>query len=132
MSRLLLLFLAWIAGVVAYMAALRGLHGEVISAGDLYPVLIWSFLAWCAVSPCALLPMFRWLQHLGGRYTHPASLAIVGLAASALPAALVLGVWGGLSLEGMFSPEAVLFYAMFGVSGVILGLGYARLQQRAA
>src|SRR5882672_6350675 len=101
MNRLLLVTLAWMAGVAAYMAALRGFHGEVISSGDLYPVLIWSFLVWCAVSVCALLPTFRWLKQRGGWYTHPASLAIVGLATSALPTALVLGVWGGLSLEGM-------------------------------
>ena len=132
MSRLFLIVLAWMAGVAAHVAALRGLHGEVISSGNLYPVLIWSFLAWCIVSLIALLPIFRWLQRRGGWYAHPASLALVGLATCALPTALVLGVWGGLTVEDMLSPEAVLFYVLFGVSGVILGLGYARLQQRAA
>jgi uncharacterized membrane protein YuzA (DUF378 family) len=41
-------------------------------------------------------------------------------------------MWGGLDLEGMLSPEARLFYVLFGVAGVILSLGHARLQERAA
>lgn len=131
MTRLLLVVFAWMAGVAAYMAALRVFHGEVISSGDLYPVLIWSFLVWCVVS-LALLPLFRWLQHRGGWYKHPASLAAVALATCVLPTALLFGVWGGLTVEGMLSPEAVLFDALFGVSGVTLGLGCARLHQRAA
>jgi hypothetical protein len=40
-----------------------------------------------------------------------------------MPAALMLGVWGGLSLEALLSPEAILFYVFFGVSGAVLGLG---------
>jgi hypothetical protein len=62
MVRLLLVILSWTAGIAAYAAALGGFYGEDLSGGDLYAVLFWSLLAWCAVSLGVLLPSFRWLS----------------------------------------------------------------------
>ena len=132
MTSLLLVVVSWAAGMMAYLAALRAFYGQDISSGDLAPTFFWSLLAWCIVSFVALLPVFRWLQRRGGWSMRPATLGLAGLAACFLPTALVLGVWGGLTLGDLVSPEAILFEVLFGVSGVILGVGYAALRKRAA
>ena len=53
---------------------------------------------------------------IGQSYYSRWLLALLGVA----PTAMIIFFWGG-GLVGLISPEASLFYILFGVVGVILG-----------
>jgi len=121
-------FVAWAAGLLAYLGALALLYGQWISRGDLGAVVVWSLVAF---GPCywlIYLPVLRavqrWLPHPRSARVFPAIAVLLGL----LPTALIARVLGG-SLRALLTPEALLFYVLFTVVGLVVGIGFTRMDR---
>lgn len=115
--------LAWAIGVSAYLGGLYGIWSQTIG-GDLDAVLFWSFLAFVITVPTVYVPILfglrRWLRGYRPMIVYPIVAMLVGI----IPTTIVVSVWGGGS-RGLVSPEAGLFFIMFVVAGVVLGVGFA-------
>ncbi|RYD74281.1 MAG: hypothetical protein EOP84_20160 [Verrucomicrobiaceae bacterium] len=131
-SKLILLaIVAWAAGLLAYVVSLAAFYRQSISHGDFVAVVVWSaigfFLAFVAVYLPALLGLRRLLGGVRPAWPFPLASILLGVA----PTAFVLLYWGG-GLRSLFSSEASLFYSMFSVIGILLGLGYVRIHRQMA
>ena len=116
----------WIAGLIAYVAALALLYRQGISGGDLRSVAITSLLAsalcfWLVYVPI-LRAVRRWLRP--AVWAFPLTAMLLGL----VPTALVARFWGG-SLRAMMTPEALLFYILFAVVGLVVGWGFTFVER---
>ena len=127
----LLCVVAWIAGILAYIGALAALYRQSISSADFIAVLIWSAVGFVLAFLIIYLPaLFSLRRVLGGvrpAWPFPLLAALLGIA----PTAFVLFYWGG-DLRSLISHEASLFYVMFSVVGIIIGLGYVRIHHQVA
>ena len=113
----------WLAGLVAYLAALSLLYGEWISSGDFWPVVINSLVAfglcyWLLYLP-VLRAMRRRLPEARWFWVFPVTAMLLGI----VPTALLARFWGG-SLRALLTPEALLFYILFAAVGLVVGLGF--------
>ena len=105
---------SWAAGLVAYMAALRGFWGQGISSGDLRAVMFWSALAATLAIAAAYAPTMFALRNrlhhrpVAGWVVFP----IVGMALGVLPVLFIVGLWSNSTGRALFSPEAALFYCI--------------------
>lgn len=116
--------LGWVAGVIAYLVALRIVYGQSISRGDFVGVLVWSATV---LGPCILLvhlpALFSTRRLLKGN--RPAWVfSIVAALVGIVPTFLVLARWGG-GVRSLWSPEAGLFLCLFAVTGLVIGAGFA-------
>jgi hypothetical protein len=120
---------AWLAGLVAYLGALTILYRQWISGADLRSVAVSSLVAfglcyWLLYLP-VLRALRRWLPHPQWAPVFPVVAMLVGI----LPTGLVARFWGG-SLTALLTPEAGLFYILFGVVGLVIGFGFTRLETK--
>ncbi len=116
----------WLAGVLAYLGALVILYRQWISGGDLQSVVLSSLVAFAVCYWLLYLPVLRavrrWFPDPQWAWVFPFVAILLGL----LPTALVARFWGG-SLRALLTPEALLFLILFGVVGLVIGLGFTRL-----
>ena len=116
----------WLAGLLAYLAALAILYRQGISGGDLRSVALTSLVGFGLCYWLLYLPVLRAvrrsLPHPQRAWVFPLVAMLLGI----LPTALVARFWGG-SLRALRTPEAGLFYVLFGVVGLVIGLGFTRL-----
>lgn len=123
--KVIIIFLAsWMVGLAAYIGSLALCFGQSISSGDLTAVLFWSLLAFAVSFLVLYLPaLFAMRQLLRGvrpLWPFPLLAVLLGVA----PTVLILVILGG-GVRSLASPEASLFYSMFGAVGVVVGFGYA-------
>jgi hypothetical protein len=119
----------WLAGLIAYHAALALLYGQSISRGDFWPVVINSLVAFGLCYWLLYLPILRavrrWLPEPRSVWVFPVTGMLLGI----LPTALLARFWGG-SLQALLTPEALLFYILFAVVGLVVGICFTRLDSR--
>jgi hypothetical protein len=116
---------AWLAGLLAYLAALAVLYGERISPGDLRAVVFYSIIAFAMCYWLVYLPVLRVLQRLlPGRSDWP--FPLVAILLGTVPTTLIAFFLGG-SLRALLTPEAILFFVLFGVVGLVIGVGFVRI-----
>lgn len=119
----------WLAGLLAYLAALGLLYGEWISSGDLWSVVTTSLIAFGLCYWLLYLPVLRvlrrWLPGPRWVWVFPVVAMLLGI----LPTALIARFHGG-SLRALLTPEALLFYILFAVVGLVVGIGFTRLASR--
>ena len=116
----------WLAGLVAYLAALALLYGEWISSGDLWSVVVSSLVAFGLCYWLLYLPVLRAVRHWLSRPRWVWVFPLIAMLLGILPTALVARYWGG-SLRAVLTPEALLFYILFAVVGLVVGFGFTRL-----
>jgi hypothetical protein len=131
--RYILLFPAvWLAGMVAYYIALFVFYGE--TPTDVAAVLFSSFLALLVCIPVLYLPVLFGLRRLLGGWKPLIAFPITSILLGIGPTAFVFLWWGSGDLSTLSSPEAIntalspeaaLFYVLFAVVGLVLGLGIA-------
>jgi len=130
MRYVMLIPLAWVAGIGAYFLALLVFYGETTGQGDLFAVLYWSFLAFAVCVPAVYLPCLFGLRWLLGGWRPFIAFPLAASALGVIPAALIVLLWGGL--RDLLSSEAVVFYCLFTAVGVVLGSGVAWHRPKAA
>lgn len=132
MRYILIIPIAWLAGVVTYYLALFVFFGE--APTDVAVVLFSSFLALLVCIPVLYLPVLFGLHRLLSGWKPLIAFPIIAILLGIGPTAFVFLWWGGGELITLFSreaiysafsPEAALFYLLFAVVGVVLGLGVA-------
>ncbi|HEY9420355.1 MAG TPA: hypothetical protein VIW92_02990 [Thermoanaerobaculia bacterium] len=131
MRLLLATSLAWLCGVAAYCAALALFWGQTMSGGDAIVVLLWSAIAMAIVVPVVYWPTLTTLAHLLKGYRPFLAFPLAAVALGIVPTAFILLMLGGRPRD-LASPEASLFYCMFGVVGIVLGLAFAFRRSAAA
>jgi hypothetical protein len=141
LGRIIIAVVAWIAGLVAYLAALRIGWDQSISSGDLVAVVQSSLIAWAITYAFVYVPV---LQRVGRSLAPVLRFCVLPLVALplglvavtlvllclAVPAGLLGFGWSSLSPSFFLSPEASLFYWFFAGSGVVAAIGIACLQSR--
>jgi hypothetical protein len=140
----LLGLIAWVSGVIAYTAALALVWNEGSAVAEVLGLAISSLMVFAAVYAFIYLPVLLWLRRRLAGSLHvwllplaSLPLSIVGVAfvwlSVSVPAAL-LGFEVSLSSAPAFfiSPEASLYYWLFGVAGVVIAVGIAILHSREA
>ena len=125
---LVIVVVAWVAGLVAYLAAGGLLYGQRISPGDLHAASLFSAAA-VVLSCVVYLPALSLLRRLLRDTECSWPFAAVAASLAPRPVMLVFSAVGSPSWRAMRSPEAMLFYVFFGVFGLVLGTGYARLHR---
>ena len=127
----LLGIVAWAAGLLAYLGSLAAFYRQPISRTDFVAVGVWSADGFLLAFIALYLPAFDGLRRLlgGVRPAWPFPLAAIVLGVA--PTAFVLLYWGG-GLHSLVSSEASLFYAMFSVAGLLLGVGYVHIHRHVA
>jgi hypothetical protein len=131
MKMLLVFVTSWLAGILAYLGALGLFYHQTISRGDFSAVALWSLAAFAVAFFVVYLPALFALRVVL-RGVHPAWLfPLVATLLGVFPTAAILFYWGG-TLRSLWSPEASLFYAMFSLVGIVVGLGYVRIHRRGA
>jgi hypothetical protein len=113
---IIVLVVSWGAGLAAYLGSLALLYRQSIS--------FWSILAFAVVFSVLYLPalisMIRWLRGVRPMWPFPLLAVLVGVASTA---AISL-VFSGGDVRSLASPEASLFFSMFGAVGIVVGCGY--------
>lgn len=130
MRLLLAIPIAWICGVAAYLAALALIWGQTMSGGDAAAVLFWSAIATALVVPVVYWPALMALAGLLNGYRPFWAFPVAAVGLGVVPTAFVLLMFGGRPRD-LASPEAALFYCMFGVVGIVLGSTFALRRERA-
>ena len=122
---------AWAAGLLAYIGSLGLFWRQPISRGDFVAVVMSSAVGFLIAFLLVYLPVLFGLRRLlnGVRPAWPFPLVAVLLGVA--PTGFVLFYWGG-DLRSLLTPEASLFYAMFTVVGLLVGLGYVRIHRQVA
>ena len=117
----------WLAGLVAYIGALGILYGEwMISSGDFWSVVFSSLIAFWLCYWILYLPILRLARRVAPRAWAPWTYPVIGVLLGVLPTAAIARFWSG-SFRGLFTPEALLFLILFTAVGLVVGVGFARL-----
>ena len=133
MRTVILLITSWAAGLAAYAGALKGLRGEVLSIDNWTIVGSITLVAWLFASVLVTLPVLRRLPLRPSGHSGAALFATAGATLAIVPVWLTLAVWAGWHPRYLLSQEAGLLGVLYGTSGLVLGLSYARMpSQRAA
>jgi len=124
--------LSWLAGLVAYLAALRGFWRQRISPGDLRAVIFWSALVAAVAITIGYVPaMFALRDRLSSdRIAGWLLFPLLGIALGVLPVVFIVGVLSKNIGSALVSPEAGLFYCMFGAFGAVFGGGFVLVYGR--
>jgi hypothetical protein len=121
---LIIFVVSWLGGLAAYLGSLALFYRQSISSGDLTAVLFSSLLAFAVAFFVLYLPalfaMRRWLRGVRPLWPFPFLAVLLGV----VPTAVILFLSGG-GVRSLASPEASLFYSMFGAVGIVVGFGYA-------
>ena len=117
----------WIAGIVAYVGALALLYGEWLSRGDAGAVLLSSLIAFALCYGLLYLPVLRLVRRGLGSKAPAWVFALVACAIGLVPTALIARFYSG-SWKGLATPEAGLFFILFAVVGLVVGLGFPFLR----
>lgn len=129
MKLLIVCIFSWLAGLLAYLGALAVFYRQSISSGDLVGIVVYSGAGVALSSIAVHLPVLMGMQRLLGgvrpAWPFPLVSALLGVA----PAVFVIFCFGG-NLGSLASAEASLFYVMFSAAGLVLGLGYVRIQRQ--
>ena len=123
------LFLAsWVIGLIAYVVSCALIYQQMVplASGDFRAVALCSALAFGVAFYLAYLPALLALRSIlhGVHPTWPFPLLAILL--GVLPTAMILFFWGGI-VRALLSPEATLFFAMFSIAGLTVGVGFARI-----
>ena len=137
-SRIIILCaVAWFFGLVAYVAACRFFYHQGIAFGELLGVAQLSLVASACAFAIVYIPAMLLLRRLLRGSRHVWLYPLVSIPLTVIPPAFVLVLVGGSAallsgrlpdralLDFFVSPEASLFYCMFGVAGLIIGFGFA-------
>tara|TARA_Y100000589_G_C26976327_1_gene556676 strand:+ start:375 stop:854 length:480 start_codon:yes stop_codon:yes gene_type:complete len=118
-------FIAWALGMGNYALMAWLVYDQpVVFEHDFYSACIWSAIALALTVVLFYLPAMVLLRHVLNGYKPLRMFLYLGIAIGILPVAMIVLYWSH-SLREMFSHEAFLFYCMFGVVGLIMGLGFA-------
>jgi hypothetical protein len=121
--------IGWLAGLVAYLAALGLLYGEWIGSGDFWYVALTSLVVFAVCFWLVYLPILRLVRLV---FRHPRwnwVFPIVGVTIGVLPTALIARFRGG-SFAAVHTPEGGLFLILFVAVGLVAGYGFTRLAGR--
>jgi hypothetical protein len=118
----------WIAGVLAYVGALALLYGQGLSRGDAGAVLFSSLIVFALCYVLLYLPVLRLVRRGLGSSRPAWAFALVACAIGVIPTALIARFYGG-SWHALATPEAGLFFILFAVVGLVVGLGFPFLRQ---
>jgi len=122
---IIIFIVSWVVGLAAYLGSLALFYRQSISFGDLTAVLFWSILAFAVAFFALYLPalhaMRRWLHGVRPLWPFPLLAVLLGV----VPTAAIAFFFSGGDVRSLASPEASLFYSMFGAAGIVVGLGYA-------
>jgi hypothetical protein len=130
MKTVFLFIASWLIGLCAYVGSCALFYRQTISlsSADFRSAALYSFIAFavafCVVYLPSLLALRRLLHGVRPVWPFPLVAALLGV----LPTALILFYWGG-TLRSLLSPEASLFYAMFGAVGLIVGIGFTLIHR---
>lgn len=114
---------AWLLGLAAYEACLRVFWNQSMGT-DWRSVALSSAVALGVTAPTIYWPAMRVVRRLRGGYRPIALFVITAIAIGIVPTALILWFWSG-RLSDILSAEARIFYVMFSIVGVVVGIGYA-------
>lgn len=116
---------SWLAGVTAYFGALALAYGERMTwGGDTTAVLFWSAIMFGFTFAVLYLPLLLAVRRKLHGVCPPWPFPLVGVAIGVVPIALIVFFNGG-DVRALLSPEAFLFGVMFGVIGLVVGIGFA-------
>ena len=128
MTTLRLGVFGWLAGMLAYVGALGILYGEwMISPGDLTAVVSTSLIAFWLCYWILYLPILRLARRVVPRAWAPWTYPLIGVVLGVLPTAAIARFWSG-SFRGLLTPEALLFLILFTAVGLVVGIGFGRLE----
>lgn len=117
------LVLAWGVGLLAYVGTLYFIWNQTVG-GDLGFVMFWSALALLVTTPLIYIPGLIGLHYRLGD-TEPVPLfSLVAAFLGIIPTALIVLLWSR-DWRSLISPEAGLFYVLFGAVGIVMGAVYA-------
>lgn len=129
MKFVFLFFASWLAGLAAYLGSGMILYHQNIGRGDLIAVAFWTLLAFAVAFGVLYLPALFALRHRL-RGVRPAwAFPVVAVLLGIVPVVLIISFFGGLTLRALASPEACLFYCMFGAVGLVVGFGFAYIHR---
>jgi hypothetical protein len=131
MRLLLAIPIAWLCGVVAYVATLAVVWGQAMGGGDAVAVLLWSGIATAIVVPVVYWPALTALARILNGYRPFFAFPLAAISLGVVPTLFIMLMVGGRPRD-LVSPEASLFYCMFGVVGAILGFAFAWRRSSAA
>jgi hypothetical protein len=123
--------IAWLSGLVAYVGALGLLFGEWISRGDLLAAGFWSLVAFAVCYWLLYLPVLKLSRRLLPRWAPGWVYAVIATLLGIVPTALIARFLGG-SFRALLTPEAFLYLILFGVLGLVIGIGFTRLDESKA
>lgn len=116
--------LAWLCGVAAYFAALALFWGETMDGREAIVVLLWSGFAMAFVVPVVYWPVLTTLATLVKGYRPFWAFPLAAVLLGIVPTAFIVLMFGGRPRD-MASPEASLFYCLFGAAGIVWGSAFA-------
>ena len=131
MKRVLLaITVAWVLGLWAYSIGLAHIWGQSMD-GDAGAVMAASAAALLVAVPSVYWPALNYIHRILKGYRpivlFPIAAALLGI----VPTAMIIIYWGG-GRAALVSPEANLFYILFGVVGVVVGTAYAAFRNPTA
>jgi hypothetical protein len=118
--------IAWLAGLFAYIGALALVYGQWIG-GDFQFVGFVSLVAFALCYWLLYLPVLRIARRLLPRHPPAWVFALIAILLGIVPTALIARFYGG-SLRALVTPEAILFYVLFAVVGLVVGVGFTHLR----
>lgn len=117
--------LGWLLGLGNYALMAWLVYDQpVVFESDFYFAGFWSAIALALAAVLFYLPAMVLLRHILKGYKPIGLYLFLGVAMGVIPVAMIVLFWSH-SLRGMISHEAFLFYCLFGVVGLIMGLGFA-------
>ncbi|UFJ40717.1 hypothetical protein LOK74_22430 [Brevibacillus humidisoli] len=124
LALLIIAVFSFLLGFLAYLGTLWLVWNQTISQGDLVAVVLWGSVAYAVLAVPIYLIVIAVLRRLWQDPSMMAYLAgcvFVGI----VPTAFIMWAWEG-GLRSLVSPEAQLFYAFFGISGIAFAFGWYR------
>jgi hypothetical protein len=134
MKLLAISFVAWLAGLVSYVAAIKVLWHQRITYGDMPAVVFWSGLAATIAIIICYAPIMLALRpyFVDGGTAGWIVFPTLGIVLSIVPVALIFYVWSDNLARALVTPEARLFFYMFVVFGAVFGSGVFVAYERTA
>lgn len=122
MKLLAISIVSWLAGLGAYLGSLWIFWGQTVR-GDLHFVVFWSGLAATVAVAVAYAPaMFTLRRRVVARSWWP--FPVAGATLGIVPVVFIAGIWSNNLAQALVSPEAGLFFFMFGTFGAVFGAGF--------